>query len=772
MRARPWQRLRRHLSIERPHHRRLQRGQVLPIFAVMAVVILGGAALLTDAAWWWVNQQRMQRAADAGALAGAIYLPGDRPTAFAKARAESAKNGFTDGAGGVVVTPRVDPTDPRRLIVDIDGPVSTNFAKVFSIDSVHASVEGIGTYVLPVPMGSPQNYYGVGFLRDAVTTTTTVTVADDTNWNPPTDYLASGDWSRPYRAYNNDDRYTTEDTNGREQVWRNFRLQQEIPNDPSVVIEGLQVGLTDVYITGGNASNCQVDVEVSWDGGTSWSTTVGSGPLNTNSNSDRTAGSSSSTSDWGAHTWVRDDLSDARFQVRLTWHDGTAACPSSRDVALDLLEVRVDYRHDQTTTTTSIEETDVVSPDGHVLAPQGFWGALQSQGAPNIQGDAYMTYYDTRTSRTNDDYSPDAYYQYEIEIPAGASNGEVWLFDPGFCEVDTDKGTGEYYTFNSPNGSSSFNPVSTFYDLYNTRMTPYDTSDDTLVYSSGNTYRRLQLRDTALDASNPVSASPCDGLAWHNDWVRIANGLATGSYRLHTYSTDPGSANDQRNTTALNAFAIWSRATGGTPRIHGLGAMEAYVRLPGGRSTEFYLAQIAAEHAGKTMVIKLWDPGDTGNLAANLQDPSADRHQLSAHDLQLQRPGQLTRGIELQQPQWYRCLVGHHEYGRQQPLQRLLGDHRDPLAIRLFGTAPVVGLGRQRGWLVEDPLQHERQHQQLLHRPDDLGGLAPGQPRAPRPGVAHPDGAPHGDSCPGAPHGDIWPRAMPQSLLAPARPPA
>ena len=47
--------------------------------------------------------------------------------------------------------------------------------------------------------------------------------------------------------------------------------------------------------------------------------------------------------------------------------------------------------------------------------------------------------------------------------------------------------------------------------------------------------------------------------------------------------------------------------------------MEAYVRLPGGRSTEFYLAQIAAEHAGKTMVIKLWDPGDTSNLAANLQ---------------------------------------------------------------------------------------------------------------------------------------------------------
>ena len=108
-----------------------QRGQVLPIFAVMAVVLLGGAALLTDVAWWWVNEQRMQRAADAGALAGAIYLPGNEVLAFGRARGEAAKNGYVNGVDGVVVTPERDPGDPRKLIVDIDGPVKTNFAKVF-----------------------------------------------------------------------------------------------------------------------------------------------------------------------------------------------------------------------------------------------------------------------------------------------------------------------------------------------------------------------------------------------------------------------------------------------------------------------------------------------------------------------------------------------------------------------------------------------------------------------------------------------------------------
>jgi hypothetical protein len=99
--------------------------------------------------------------------------------------------------------------------------------------------------------------------------------------------------------------------------------------------------------------------------------------------------------------------------------------------------------------------------------------------------------------------------------------------------------------------------------------------------------------------------------------VRIAQGLDGGkTYWLHTYSTDPTNDVDQRETTALNNFAIW--ATAGA-RVYGVGAMEAYIRLPGGRASEFYMSQIDDEHAGKTMIINLWDPGDTGALAARLQ---------------------------------------------------------------------------------------------------------------------------------------------------------
>ena len=351
-----------------------------------------------------------------------------------------------------------------------------------------------------------------------------------------------------------------------------------------------------------------------------------------------------------------------------------------------------------------------------MLDPQGFWGAMQSQGAPNIQGDAYMTSYEDRTSRSNDEYNPQNYYQYAIEFPT-ASGGEVWLFDPGFCHVDSDKGTGENWNTGSTYGYSPHQPVSSFYDLYDSRNTLYHSADDLLVASSGSTFKRTYLRDHELDVSNPLTAPDCSSASWHNGWWKLADGLpGNKTYRLHTYSTDPSSPNDQRNTTALNSFAIYAKSSGGTPRVYGLGAMEAYVRLPGGRACEFYLAQIDAEHAGKTMVINLWDPGDTGNLAANLQilEPTATSATCPTN-VQLLRAGRArtTATPRLRQPQRARNVDSvTTNTGGEQPLQRMLADPRDRPAQRLHCAASFVGHGHQRRWLVEDPLQHERQHYQ------------------------------------------------------------
>src|SRR5215469_14044334 len=82
--------------------RRLQRGQTLVIFALSFTVLLGMAGLVIDVARAYDLYARMQRAAEAGALAGVLYMPayyntvrpGDVDSAVSRASKEVVMNGF------------------------------------------------------------------------------------------------------------------------------------------------------------------------------------------------------------------------------------------------------------------------------------------------------------------------------------------------------------------------------------------------------------------------------------------------------------------------------------------------------------------------------------------------------------------------------------------------------------------------------------------------------------------------------------------------------
>jgi Flp pilus assembly protein TadG len=65
----------RHLRQRRPPARRRQRGQTLVIFALSVTVLLGLASLAIDAMRAYDLYAREERAAEAGALAGVIYMP-------------------------------------------------------------------------------------------------------------------------------------------------------------------------------------------------------------------------------------------------------------------------------------------------------------------------------------------------------------------------------------------------------------------------------------------------------------------------------------------------------------------------------------------------------------------------------------------------------------------------------------------------------------------------------------------------------------------------
>src|ERR1700716_1285533 len=109
--------------------RREQKGQTLVIVALMIVALLGFTGLVTDIAWYEVNLMRIQRAADAAALAGVVYLPGNVPGAGTAAQNESAKNGFPDGVGGVTVAAAPE-IGNKILGVVVTSPVRSWFARL------------------------------------------------------------------------------------------------------------------------------------------------------------------------------------------------------------------------------------------------------------------------------------------------------------------------------------------------------------------------------------------------------------------------------------------------------------------------------------------------------------------------------------------------------------------------------------------------------------------------------------------------------------------
>jgi hypothetical protein len=135
-----------------------ERGAVYVLAAAAIVVLLGMAAMSVDIGWIFLNDVRAQRAADAAALAGVTHLPAEEVEAFSVAKDIAAENGYTEG-GGVTVTPERAGDQELRVRVRDTG-VETFFMRVFGIDTVAVSGNARARYVIPVPLGSPENFFG------------------------------------------------------------------------------------------------------------------------------------------------------------------------------------------------------------------------------------------------------------------------------------------------------------------------------------------------------------------------------------------------------------------------------------------------------------------------------------------------------------------------------------------------------------------------------------------------------------------------------------
>jgi Flp pilus assembly protein TadG len=207
----------------------------------------------------------------------------------------------------------------------------------------------------------------------------------------------------------------------------------------------------------------------------------------------------------------------------------------------------------------------------------------------------------------NADYDATS-YNYAVELPsAPASSVTIQVYDGAFGGPGVDMSLG-----NNPSASSTIN---TTYRVYDATQTPLDPTDDPLLTS--------------------VTANSGDA-TWHGTWRSIHTipaGAAAGRYRLQV-STQAG----QLNSAGVNAFGIRARV-GATftqcttivgdpgysatcPQVFAESELSVFANQAGGTAS-FYLAEVDAVHAGKQMVVQLFDPGE-GAQTIELLDPNGN----------------------------------------------------------------------------------------------------------------------------------------------------
>jgi hypothetical protein len=137
-----------------------ERGFYMVWFALTFVALTAFAGLAIEYNRWQQIATRAQKAADAAALAGAVFMPENAGNkAYNTAQTISSENGFTNGSGGVTVTTAVGRL-PNQLKVTVAINTKNPWGAIVGYNNTTIVRSAVAEYQLPQNLGSPQNSYG------------------------------------------------------------------------------------------------------------------------------------------------------------------------------------------------------------------------------------------------------------------------------------------------------------------------------------------------------------------------------------------------------------------------------------------------------------------------------------------------------------------------------------------------------------------------------------------------------------------------------------
>ena len=137
-------------------HARDDAGYVAMLAVIMVPLFIGILAFAVDVGHWRLVAARAQKAADAAALAGAVYLPQDMTSATTVAQDIVGRNALPPGST-IVVSSGATPT---QLKVAVTTSVPNITGAIFGSPTTSITREAVAEYAGPVAMGSRCNLFG------------------------------------------------------------------------------------------------------------------------------------------------------------------------------------------------------------------------------------------------------------------------------------------------------------------------------------------------------------------------------------------------------------------------------------------------------------------------------------------------------------------------------------------------------------------------------------------------------------------------------------
>ncbi len=570
---------RRGSILRRRWTQRNEGGYVLALTAMVIVPLLVISAMAVDFGGWFAQGTRMQRAADAAALAGVVWLP-DMAEATSVAKKTAKANGYDDALSNITVT--VSRVNEYELKVDINDSEGRVYLASWIRNNVSITRSATAKYVLPVPLGSPRNFFGTGNMYAANPENFFAAINGTCQSKYQGDPFAVPRISSNNNACANNATYTA---NG------DYK-------DPATTDQ------YEYYITVPEGRTQPILVSLWNPGGNETYTVTG------------TPSSSTKT------ITVNNVSKGVQAQPATSCSGGpNYSCTTSFSVRA------------KATSTPSLScmgsgpYTCTLSFNG---SPSSSFSITSNSGRPTRGGCSYTGNGSNR------------YYTCPISVPTSvtADATPAWACtlaaDKYTCTLSSTYTPTSTYTVNDPAGGSGV-PATTF-SLYAADATPLDDADNTLLNVSGScapgdaTYPNPRTFTNATTGTRTIL-----GQAGWTDLCVIPTGTPAGKYRL----TLRNSAVD--GATGLNGYGVMasylnnvgaacdSRTDAMCPKVAGKNWISIYANYAGSVGS-FFLAEIDRAYAGKTVVITLFDPGEGGNYIEIL-DPNGNPVSFVARDM-------------------------------------------------------------------------------------------------------------------------------------------